>query len=261
MGGRSGQGRNKPKNNTPPPANNPAPEPPNDSQTPVPPKLPPAPPPEPQGFDDVKFEFTKAELQADYIKEVGNKALAEMVGVKKDFKGTVKVIGYKSYLTVFFTSATKAELDKARENGNPLTKELTASVEIYPATRTARIATSRLRGQKEGTSKELFTRQVEGMQKLGIKRIDVKATGSKKSGNDGYYEMMEFGVKPTRRQSKLIADKYNIYKSDKQPKLRKGEDLMKSEAGRKWWKENGFAFDGTFDPSKNSQQYKNLKRK
>ena len=109
MGGRSGQGRNKPKNNTPPPANNPAPEPPTDGQPPVPPKLPPA-PPEPQGFDDVKFEFTKAELQADYIKEVGNKALAEMVGVKKDFKGTVKVIGYKSYLTVFFTSASQSTI-------------------------------------------------------------------------------------------------------------------------------------------------------
>ena len=259
MGGRSGQGKrkNNPKSNqapptidNTPPANNPAPE---------PPKLPPT--TEPQGFDDVKFEFIKQELQSDFIKEIGNKALAEAVGVKNDFKGTVKVIGYKNYLTVFFTSATKAELEKARETGNPLTKELTATIDIYPATRTARIATSRLRGQKEGTSRELFIRQVEGMQKLGIKRIDIKATGSKKSGNDGYYEMMEFGVKPNRRQSKLIADKYNIYKNDKQSKLKKGENLMNTEAGRKWWKENGFAFDGTFDPSKNSEQYKKLKRK
>lgn len=98
-----------------------------------------------------------------------------------------------------------------------------------------------------GKGAEIFYNQIKQFQKLGIKILSTHA--AKGDNFNGYYTWARLGYtieKYEEQRNHLI----NLLKNDLDPELNKVnnlETLMSTEKGRKWWKEWGFEFHGSFN--------------
>lgn len=102
-------------------------------------------------------------------------------------------------------------------------------------------------GERKAVGAEVLARQAEFARRNGISEITMDAAGGEGSAFNGYYTWPRLGVDgpiPEALRSQLPADL-----SGAQTVL----DLFETEAGRQWWRENGTAFFGRFDPSDGSR--------
>jgi hypothetical protein len=102
-----------------------------------------------------------------------------------------------------------------------------------------------------GLGARIFAESVDNYVALGLTRIETFAAGHPGSGTNGYYTWPRLGF-----EAEIEGPNGN------QPV----SDLMRSQAGRDWWKTHGHGFDGTFDLSDGSEsrevlaEYIKLKR-
>ncbi len=93
--------------------------------------------------------------------------------------------------------------------------------------------------QKEGLGLDIFSKQVENAAEEGFEYIATHAAGGPGESMNGYYTWPRFGYNQSIKSLKdLNRDIYNkvIVKFPQASSIR---DLMMTEAGRNWWKENG----------------------
>lgn len=98
--------------------------------------------------------------------------------------------------------------------------------------------------QGNGVGVRVFARQVDQASKLGVERIVTQAKRSKSM--NGYYTWARLGYDaaiPKRVANKLPAELKGA---------KNVSDLMRTKAGRDWWKQNGTTVDMTFDLSRGS---------
>lgn len=104
--------------------------------------------------------------------------------------------------------------------------------------------------QGQGIGSKVFGRQVEQASKMGAKRINTLAAGSKNSDENGYYTWARLGydapIPSGMSLPKSLAGAKNL------------SDLMKTEAGTKFWEDNGSTIGMSFDLKRNSRSQKAL---
>jgi GNAT superfamily N-acetyltransferase len=97
------------------------------------------------------------------------------------------------------------------------------------------------RGQ--GLGARAFGRQVEHAVRLGVDRIEADAASE--YGMNGYYTWPRFGYDgEIPREIRTLIEAGQVSPPGDP---RRVSDLMKTEEGRAWWKENGTSFRATFD--------------
>lgn len=105
----------------------------------------------------------------------------------------------------------------------------------------------------KGIGTQIFSKQVEEASKLGFNRIEVRAV--RDEDFNGYYTWARLGVDTPvnnlRPQVRSQVEK-------EFPDASYLSDIMSSDRGRSWWKENGSTFDGHFDLSSSSTSKKVL---
>lgn len=99
--------------------------------------------------------------------------------------------------------------------------------------------------QGSGVGTEIFARQVEQARRMGVAKI--KAECARSGYFNGYYTWARLGYDGPLREDHA-----------EQTGLSRVSDLMKTETGRAWWKENGDSFKGDFDTSAESESTKTL---
>lgn len=109
-----------------------------------------------------------------------------------------------------------------------------------------------------GAGLNILVRQIANLKAFGkIRKIEGEFL--KAENLFGYYVFLRYGFIPDRvAQSNYrdVMDEYNsIHPNDNVKKI---EDFLKSETGRKFWKERGGDWDGYFDLSDNSYSMKVL---
>jgi len=109
-----------------------------------------------------------------------------------------------------------------------------------------------------GAGLNILVRQIANLKSFGkIRKIEGEFL--KAENLFGYYVFLRYGFIPDRvAQSNYrdVMDEYNnLYPNDNVKKI---EDFLKTETGRKFWKEKGGDWDGHFDLSDNSYSMKVL---
>lgn len=107
------------------------------------------------------------------------------------------------------------------------------------------------KGKYNGT--DLFNNQIQNAQKEGFSKIITEAYRSQ--GWNGYYTWLRLGYKPDGDTNEKYVD---IANKELGADITSVRDLMYSQEGRDWWKENGGTFQGSFYLSKNSYSMKTL---
>lgn len=113
------------------------------------------------------------------------------------------------------------------------------------------------KGKGKGT--DMFYKQVNEFKKLGYKKLITTAGNAK--GMNGYYTWARLGYDIKVKEE---ADIFRMVVKPSEDKEIKGvkslQELMSTKKGRNYWKENGFAFTGTFDLSDDSKSMNILER-
>ena len=100
----------------------------------------------------------------------------------------------------------------------------------------------------KGLGTKLFGEQVDSLKKAGV--VEMRTTASRGGDANGYYTWARLGYDaplPQTTRGKLPSPL---------AKARNVSDLMRSEKGRTWWKENGHTIDMTFDMRDSSPSMK-----
>jgi hypothetical protein len=108
--------------------------------------------------------------------------------------------------------------------------------------------------RSKGVGAEIFFAQVEAAARAKFDSISV--TAARSESMNGYYTWARFGYDST--VSELTPDLRNKVRRSF-PEASRVSDLMKTKAGRDWWKENGETWSGKFDLSKDSEGRKRLR--
>ena len=94
----------------------------------------------------------------------------------------------------------------------------------------------------KGLGMRVLQEQVKTASKLGIARMECYAAGSAtEKGWNGYYTWPRLGY------DARLPPKISTKLTGKLKKAKKVSDLMKTQEGRDWWKENGSGLDMQFD--------------
>lgn len=105
--------------------------------------------------------------------------------------------------------------------------------------------------QSEGLGTDLFYKQVTNASSMGVRSIYAVAGHGKaadKSKMNGYYTLPRLGYDARIDDEHIYPDKHVAKIKEAFPKARTIRDIMKTEEGRKWWKENGtWIIDAEFD--------------
>lgn len=114
-----------------------------------------------------------------------------------------------------------------------------------------------IKDKGKGMGSEIFKNQVENAMQNGFAYIETLAGGSPKSGSlNGYYTWPLLGYNGSIDD---ISEQDVIDKvKQKFPEAKTIRDVMRSEGGRKWWKENGGEFKGRFDLTPDSESFKQM---
>lgn len=118
-------------------------------------------------------------------------------------------------------------------------------------------------GGGAGKGTKAFANMVRNAVALGCTKITCFAAGgggdSGRFAMNGYYTWPRLGYDGDIPATLMAKDVWRNAPEHIQSATRVS-DLMKTQEGRDWWKENGMAFDATFDLSEGSQSRKALSR-
>jgi hypothetical protein len=123
--------------------------------------------------------------------------------------------------------------------------------------KTIKNASFYIRNKAKYNGAYILYNQAKNAQKEGFEEIETTASGNYKSieHTNGYYTWLRLGYKPDDDRDKEFVEEANAKLGTN---ITSVTELMHSQEGRDWWKENGGGFGGTFDLSKNSYSMKTL---
>lgn len=111
----------------------------------------------------------------------------------------------------------------------------------------------------DGRGGDIFNSQVNSLSKAGFKQLEVEAGGNGKnrgpSSMNGYYTWLRLGYKPSVKDEAKIVKQFH---KDTGIKVKNTTEMMSTEFGRNYWKDNGFNWKGSFDLTKGSDSMKVL---
>jgi len=114
-----------------------------------------------------------------------------------------------------------------------------------------------LKEKGKGLGTNIFKNQVEQFKKLGFRKLVTEA--GKGNGLNGYYTWARLGYKfESKLEEGLLSFMLKKESDKKIKKIKSLQELMSTKEGRNWWREYGFAFNGTFDLSDDSISMKTL---
>lgn len=106
--------------------------------------------------------------------------------------------------------------------------------------------------KSKGIGTQIFNNQIKNFKEKGFKTV--KTTAAKSNIYNGYYTWARLGYNINNPVEKKYFKRLMEDSEDKDfKKIESLSELMSTEKGRKFWKENGFQFDGTFDLSDDSE--------
>lgn len=112
-------------------------------------------------------------------------------------------------------------------------------------------------GMGKGKGTDIFKNQVGQFRKLGFKNL--KTIAGDIGGMNGYYTWARLGYEFSSDSEKNALLDMIDFEDDKDIKKSSTlQEIMSTEKGRKWWKENGFSFNGVFNLDDNSESMKIL---
>ena len=189
------------------------------------------------------------------LSNLDNIKFAKIAGIPDDFKGEVTI-----------TASDKTPIISVRAFNDKITMTRT----MNESTKVIDNKYFKIKSKEDENGKpipnsasysgnEVFKIQVEAAIKNGYKRMITHAAGSKGDKEyNGYYTWARLGYEPkkTDKYVNKIIEKYN--KTYKQNATSLGE-VMSTQTGREYWRENGIDFEGTFDLKPNSYSVKTLR--
>jgi hypothetical protein len=185
-----------------------------------------------EDYKNVKFELFEGSEHDAYT------AMA-LSGVPKHFDGVVKITSTKNYA---FVNIDDDDLKMDRQ--------------IFFNQNYIENFSFNVKNKGKYSGSDIFNTQVQNTKKDNrIKEIRTVAGGSFFGKMNGYYTWLRLGYTPNKRKDKEYSEKAN---KELGTNITSITELMYSQEGRDWWKENGGQFEGTFDLSENSYSMKTL---
>lgn len=100
----------------------------------------------------------------------------------------------------------------------------------------------------EGTGTRVFAKAVQGYRKIGVARVDARATGARGHDFTGYRHWPKLGF-----NAPIPPDLAEQLRSDGFDAGDLHELILAYDEGYDWWKENGRTIDAAFDPAPGSK--------
>lgn len=103
-----------------------------------------------------------------------------------------------------------------------------------------------LKEKGSGVGSKIFKKQVENFKNLGFEKLKTKAGDV--GGMNGYYTWARLGYEfDNDMETNLLLDMIEFEEDEDLKGVKSLNDLMSTEKGINWWRENGFAFNGEFN--------------
>jgi hypothetical protein len=191
----------------------------------------------PNEEDTAKNEYKNANI---IIKgSVSNKQAIEKIklsGVPEGFDGDVVVSTHGKFT---FVSIENDDLSMSRSfyKGSDAVENIGLTVKN--------------KSKYNGT--EILKKQVDSLK--GTKYKSIETVADKRDNVNGYYTWLRLGYKPDADTNRKYTEKANDALGTNISSI---TELMYSQEGRDWWKNNGGAFNGVFDLTENSYSMETL---
>ncbi len=125
-------------------------------------------------------------------------------------------------------------------------------LKFKPKEKTARIEMLYANKANGGSGTEVLADIVSNARSQGVEKIEAFGAGTKGDAYNGYYSLPRLGFDGP------LSDDMRKAASESGFSAERVSDLMKTEKGRSWWKENGHGMELTFDLSDDSESLKTL---
>lgn len=177
------------------------------------------------GYDATDQAKIRKDIKAIFGRELTDREIASMVGAPNNAMVNISEGVGRNTVQFNIDSSEMSAIRTVKRNGRG---EIVFHNDIFVAFESGK-----------GLGTKVFGRQVEQAARLGVSKIET--TAARSDTFNGYYTWARLGYDgniPARVSSKLPAG---------MKKATRVSDLMKTEAGRAFWKANGVQMEMSFD--------------
>jgi hypothetical protein len=195
-------------------------------------------------------KFEDAAVQKQFAKQFPNSTPGQLVGAPDGAKvtvtGKVSIIAPGEYSDELY-EGTEISVE------HPGVKKMKRVI-YQDHNGTLTIRNESLETTQPGVGREILRDQIREARKTGVKQITTFAAKMGADGKkfNGYYTWARYGYDADLTAlpggGKAVRKEF--------PNAKTVSDVMATEQGRKWWKENGSSFNGTFDLDPKSRSMK-----